>query len=132
MKSNIKEYLRESILAGISKIREDDEDELDDQPEAEDSYYKADDDNDQDWDEEPQQTQVTGDQSTRSLYGKQEKLQQLLDKKDVILMQYKSGQMSLDQYRDAIGNIPQQIKTLRDQIAASLEADTDLGDEEEN
>lgn len=131
MKSDIKEYLKESILAGISKIREDEDGELDDQPEAEDDYFKADDD-DQDWDEEPQQTQVASDQSTRSLYGKQEKLQQLLDKKDVILMQYKSGQMSLDQYRDAIGNIPQQIKTLRDQITASLEADIDLGDEEEN
>lgn len=130
MKSSIKKYLKENILAGISKIREDEDDELDNEPEAEDDYFKADDEDDQDWDEEPQQTQVTGDQSTRSLYGKQEKLQQLLDKKDVILMQYKSGQMSLDQYRDAIGNIPQQIKTLRDQLAASLQSDNDLEDEE--
>jgi hypothetical protein len=42
-----------------------------------------------------------------------DKLSQLVAKKDEILAKYKSGELSLDQYRTAIGNIPQQIKNLR-------------------
>ena len=45
--------------------------------------------------------------------GKAAKLQQLVAQKDEILAKYKSGDISLDQYRTQIGNIPQQIKQLR-------------------
>jgi len=41
------------------------------------------------------------------------KLQKLVAQKDEILAKYKSGEISLDQYRTQIGNIPQQIKQLR-------------------
>jgi len=41
------------------------------------------------------------------------KLAKLVKQKDEILAQYKSGAISLDQYRTKIGNIPQQIKQLR-------------------
>jgi hypothetical protein len=45
--------------------------------------------------------------------GKAAKLQQLVAQKDEILAKYKSGELSLDQYKTKIGNIPQQIKQLR-------------------
>lgn len=41
------------------------------------------------------------------------KLAKLIKQKDEILAQYKSGAISLDQYKTKIGNIPQQIKQLR-------------------
>ncbi len=52
------------------------------------------------------------------------KLAKLIKQKDEILAQYKSGAISLDQYRTKIGNIPQQIKQLR--------AATDLENEPED
>jgi hypothetical protein len=58
-----------------------------------------------------------------------DKLSQLVAKKDEILAKYKSGELSLDQYRTAIGNIPQQIKNLRADLEA--EQNPELGGEEE-
>ena len=109
MKSKLKKYILESILDSVSGIKEED-------PQGETG---------QDWETEPQGSEVGKDKSSEDIYVDQEKLQQLLDKKDVILMQYKSGQMSLDDYRNAIGNLPQQIKHLRDKIAAATAVDTD-------
>jgi hypothetical protein len=109
MKSELKKYILENILDSVSGITEED-------PQGETG---------QDWETEPQGTEVGSDKSSEDIYVDQEKLQQLLDKKDVILMQYKSGQMSLDDYRNAIGNLPQQIKHLRDKIAAATEVGTD-------
>ena len=40
-------------------------------------------------------------------------------------MQLKSGQLSLDQYKAAIGNIPNQIKKLRVDIQQALEPELD-------
>jgi hypothetical protein len=57
-----------------------------------------------------------------------DKLSQLVAKKDEILAKYKSGELSLDQYRTAIGNIPQQIKNLRADLEA--EQNSELGGEE--
>jgi hypothetical protein len=57
-----------------------------------------------------------------------DKLSQLVAKKDEILAKYKSGELSLDQYRTAIGNIPQQIKNLRADLEA--EQNPELGNEE--
>jgi len=109
MKSKLKKYILENILDSVSDIKEED-------PQGETG---------QDWETEPQGSEVGKDKSSEDIYVDQEKLQQLLDKKDVILMQYKSGQMSLDDYRNAIGNLPQQIKQLRDKIAAATTVDTD-------
>ena len=112
MKSKLKQYLTENILDGVSKMRE-----MDTMPT----------DNTQpDWDAEPQSTEIGTDKGSEDIHVKQEKLQQLLDKKDVILMQYKSGQMSLDQYKEAIGNLPQEIKNLRDQIIAATSDEDEM------
>lgn len=58
-----------------------------------------------------------------------QKLQQLLKQKDEILSAYKSGEISLDQYRTKIGNIPQQIKQLRLDLDAEL--NPEAGEDEE-
>lgn len=75
----------------------------------------------------------------RGLAKKQADLKALEDVKDSLLMQLKSGQLSLDQYKQAIEsyemgngkrvNIPQEIKKLRVDIAK--EADPIIGDTEE-
>lgn len=57
------------------------------------------------------------------------KLKHLTKQKDEILAKYKNGQISLDQYKTQIGNIPQQIKQLRADIDAEL--NPDMGDDME-
>jgi hypothetical protein len=128
MSSKLKKYLKESILAGIARVQED-EDDVEEVPSQSDNYFAPEKD-EQDWEKEPETTQL-GDKSANDLYAKQEQLQQLLDKKDAFLMQLRSGQMGMDTYRDAIGNIPQQIKKLRDQIAAETTPEPELDDTEE-
>lgn len=128
MSSKLKKYLKESILAGIARVQED-EDDVEEVPSQSDNYFAPEKD-EQDWEKEPETIQL-GDKSANDLYAKQEQLQQLLDKKDAFLMQLRSGQMSMDAYRDAIGNIPQQIKKLRDQIAAETTPEPELDDTEE-
>jgi hypothetical protein len=128
MSSKLKKYLKESILAGIARVQED-EDDVEEVPSQSDNYFAPEKD-EQDWEKEPETTQL-GDKSANDLYAKQEQLQQLLDKKDAFLMQLRSGQMGMDAYRDAIGNIPQQIKKLRDQIAAETTPEPELDDTEE-
>jgi len=128
MSSKLKKYLKESILAGIARVQED-EDDVEEVPSQSDNYFAPEKD-EQDWEKEPETTQL-GDKSANDLYAKQEQLQQLLDKKDAFLMQLRSGQMGMDAYRDAIGNIPQQIKKLRDQIAVETTPEPELDDTEE-
>jgi hypothetical protein len=110
-------------------VQEEDKEDVEDVPSLSDNYFAPEED-EQDWEKEPETTQL-GDKSAGDLYAKQEQLQQLLDKKDALLMQLRSGQMGMDAYRDAIGNIPQQIKKLRDQIAAETTPEPELDDTEE-
>ena len=78
-----------------------------------------------DYEREPTPTNVKMDRSTKNLHTRQEKLQDLENKKDALLMQLKSGQLGLDQYKAAIGNIPAQIKKLRADINAALQVTSD-------
>ena len=78
-----------------------------------------------DYEREPAATSVKMDRPTKNLHTKQEKLQDLENKKDALLMQLKSGQLGLDQYKAAIGNIPAQIKKLRADIDAALQVTDD-------
>lgn len=48
-------------------------------------------------------------------------LAQLRAEKDRILAKYKSGEISLDQYKDEIGDIPSRIKALEKEMADDLE-----------
>lgn len=83
---------------------------------------------DKDYEKEPTAANVKTDRTTKNLYTKQKELQDLEHKKDALLMQLKSGQLGLDQYKVAIGNIPAQIKKLRLDIDKALGT---AGDEEE-
>jgi len=63
---------------------------------------------------------------------KENKLSKLVAKKDEILARYKSGELSLDQYRTAIGNIPQQIKNTKADLEASQNAELGIDGEEDD
>jgi len=82
-----------------------------------------------DYEREPPPTGIRTDRATKNLETKELKLKDLEDKKDALLMQLKSGQLGLDQYKAAIGNIPAQIKKLRADIEQAMSVDMD--DEEE-
>lgn len=56
-------------------------------------------------------------------------LAQLRAEKDKILAKFKSGEISLDQYKEEIGDIPARIKALEKKMAADLEIDDEEGDE---
>ena len=62
---------------------------------------------------------------------KQAQLQDLEAQKDRLLMQLKGNVIGLDQYKQAIGNIPMQIKKLRADLdqATNVTLDNDYGEE---
>lgn len=139
MEFNIKKYLVENKLTTQSNLNEDDntdltldvdgneednEDEFGD--DEEDDWNKPEEDS-EDFEQEPTTTDVQSDEP--DLAKKQAELKTLEDKKDALLMQLKSNIISLDQYRDAIGNIPQDIKRLRADIEKAMNVSVD--DEEE-
>jgi hypothetical protein len=75
--------------------------------------------------EEFSTTPDKGSKAALASRGKAEKLQKLTAQKDEILAKYKKGELSLDQYKSQIGNIPQQIKQLRADLDAELNPDTE-------
>lgn len=93
-------------------------------------YFKTQ--NGADYDREPGANNLKVDRNTKNLQSTESKLQALVDQKDKVLMQYKSGQMSLDQYKEAIGNIPQQIKRLRDRIDQAMNVSVDDNSEDDD
>lgn len=97
--------------------------------EEEDSWYKDDSGDSEEFEKEPAAKDVKGDEKSLSgIHKKQADLKALEDRKDALLMQLKSGQLGLDQYKAAIGNIPAQIKKLR----ADIENEMNVGlDDEE-
>lgn len=52
-------------------------------------------------------------------------LAQLRDEKDKILAKFKSGEISMDQYKEEIGDIPAKIKALEKKMAADLDIEED-------
>jgi hypothetical protein len=71
-----------------------------------------------------------GSKSTADLAKKQNQLAVLLKHKDELLDQYKKGEISIEQYKDKIGNIPQHIKNLTAQIEKATIADDQLDEYE--
>jgi hypothetical protein len=67
-----------------------------------------------------------GSKGTADLAKKQNQLAVLLKSKDEILDQYKKGQISIEQYKQKIGNIPQHIKNLNAQIEKATIANDQL------
>jgi len=79
---------------------------------------------------DPEAGRTPSNKPVRDLQSKQTKLKALEDKKDALLLQLKSSQLSLDKYKAAIGNIPNQIKKLRFDIERQL--DPVIGDSDED
>jgi hypothetical protein len=110
------------------KVEMGDEDEEMFGDEPEDNWYKDDSGDTGEFEKEPTKTDVKEPASLTGVHKKQADLKALEDKKDALLMQLKSGQLGLDQYKAAIGNIPAQIKKLRMDIDKALGM---TGDDEE-
>ncbi len=139
MEFNLPKYLSENKLTHQSFVREED-DVLDvspelsqDEPEVdldepEDDWNKAEPEDSDDFEKEPSAKDIKEPAELTGVQKKQADLKKLTDYKDSLLMQYKSGQLGLDQYKELIGNIPQQIKKLKGQIEKAMTVT--LGDEE--
>ncbi len=139
MEFNLPKYLTENKLTHQSFVREED-DVLDvspelsqDEPEVdldepEDDWNKAEPEDSDDFEKEPSAKDIKEPAELTGVHKKQADLKKLTDYKDSLLMQYKSGQLGLDQYKEMIGNVPQQIKKLKSQIEKAMTVT--LGDEE--
>ena len=139
---NIQKFLTENKLTGQSQMREEDntgltmpvggdEDTFDDEEEDQDDWTTASTD-DGDFDQEPTAKDVK--QNADSLTGihkKQAQLQDLEAQKDRLLMQLKGNVISLDQYKQEIGNIPMQIKKLRADLDQAMNVTMDDDSEDE-
>ena len=79
--------------------------------------------------QEPTSQAASLDRSTGNLYKKELQLKDLEDKKDALVMQLKGNVIGLDQYKQAIGNIPEQIKKLRADLSQAMGATADSDDE---
>jgi hypothetical protein len=113
MAFEFKKFLLENKLTTGSKLKslnEEEEDAIQDEPTAKD--LKA------------------GSKSTADLAKKQNQLAVLLKHKNEILDQYKKGQITIEQYKDKIGNIPQHIKNLTTQIEKATIADDQIDEYE--
>ena len=141
---NIQKFLSENKLTGQSRMREDDntgltmpvgndEEMFDDGSEEkdQDDLSTANTDNG-DFEKEPTVGDVKqNDASLTGIHKKQAQLQDLEMQKDQLLMQLKSNIIGLDQYKQAIGNIPMQIKKLRADIDQAMNVTVDDGSEDE-
>jgi hypothetical protein len=138
---NIQKFLSENKLTGQSQMREEDNTGLtmpvgDDEEmfgdEEEDSWNKPEPDDSAEFEKEPTTRDVKqNDVSLTGIHKKQAQLQDLEAQKDKLVMQLKSNIIGLDQYKQAIGNIPMQIKKLRADIDQAMNVTVDDGSEEE-
>ena len=138
---NIQKFLSENKLTGQSQMREDDntgltmpvgdEETFDDEEETDD-WNKPEPDDSAQFEKEPSAKDVKqNDASLTGIHKKQAQLQDLEMQKDKLLMQLKSNIIGLDQYKQAIGNIPMQIKKLRADIDQAMNVTVDDGSEDE-
>ena len=138
---NIQKFLFENKLTGQSQMREEDNTGLtmpvgDDEEmfgdEEEDDWNKSEPDDSAEFEKEPSTRDVKqNDVSLTGIHKKQAQLQDLEVQKDKLVMQLKSNILGLDQYKQAIGNIPMQIKKLRADIDQAMNVTVDDGSEEE-
>jgi hypothetical protein len=141
MTFNIQKFLTENRLTGQSQMREDDntgltmpvgdDEEMFGDEEETDNWNKPEAD---DFDDEVEPTSKDVKQNDKSLTGihkKQAQLQDLEAQKDRLLMQLKGNVIGLDQYKQEIGNIPDQIKKLRADLDQAMNVTMDDDSEEE-
>jgi len=153
MEFNIQKFLSENKLTGQSQMREEDntelvlstgdedvygdeevedEDNFDDDGDQRDDWNKPEPDNSAEFEKEPSAKDVKqGDAALKGIHKKQADLQNLEVEKDKLLMQLKGNVISIDQYKQAIGNIPSQIKKLRADIDKAMTVSVDDDSEEE-
>jgi hypothetical protein len=134
---NIQKFLIENKLTKRANLNEDamtktdaEQLEMSDEEvfgdEEEDDWDKPEVDDSAEFEKEPTTKDVsTNEPNLSGIHKKQADLRALEDKKDALLMQFKSGQLQLDQYKNAIGNIPAQIKKLRADISNAMNIDLD-------
>lgn len=138
---NIQKFLSENKLTGQSQMREDDntgltmsvggEEEMFDD-EEEDDWNKPEADDSAEFEKEPSTKDVKqGDASLTGIHKKQAQLQDLEAQKDRLLMQLKGDVISIDQYKQEIGNIPMQIKKLRADLGKAMNVTVDDSDDSE-
>jgi len=141
MEFNLSKYLTENKLTHQSFVREEEdvldtsseldgiepvdepeggEVDIDGQEEPTDDWDQAETDGSEDFEKEPSAKDIQEPKELLGIHKKQQDLNKFLDYKDQLLMQYKSGQLGLDQYKELIGNIPQQIKKLKSQIEKAM------------
>ena len=139
MEFNLQKFLIQNKLTKRSRLHEDEEAEggledtdaeQEEMGDEEDSWYTGDSEEVEDTEQEPTAKDIkTQEPPSQDIFKKQAELKSLEDKKDALLLKLKSGQLSLDGYRTAIGSIPYQIKKLRADIQKST--NVTAGDEEE-
>lgn len=140
---NIQKFLSENKLTGQSQMREDDNTDLT-MPVGDDEEMFGDDEEDDDWnkpdyddaadqyEKEPSTKDVKqGDATLTGIHKKQAQLQDLEAQKDRLLMQLKGDVISIDQYKQEIGNIPMQIKKLRADLDKAMNVTVDDDSEDE-
>ena len=142
MKLNLKEFFNIGSKTPVTPVAEDDntgltmpvgndEEMFDDGSEEEDQddWSTASTDNG-DFEKEPTTKDVKqGDASLTGIHKKQAQLQDLEAQKDRLLMQLKGNVIGLDQYKQAIGNIPMQIKKLRADLDQAMNVTVDDDDD---
>jgi hypothetical protein len=123
--------MREEDNTGLTMPVGDDEEMFGD--DEEDDWNKPDyDDAADQYEKEPTTRDVKqGDSSLTGIHKKQAELQNLENQKDALLMQLKSNIISLDQYKQAIGNVPMQIKKLRADLDQAMNVTANDGSEDE-
>jgi hypothetical protein len=143
MEFNIQEFLSNNKLTGQSQMREDDntgmvlrtnDEEGDDfeEEEPEDNWNKPEPDDSVDYEKEPTKKDIgQAEPELSGIHKKQAQLKSLEAQKDMLLMQLKSNILSLDQYKQSIGNIPNQIKKLRADVDKAMNVSLDSDSEQE-
>jgi hypothetical protein len=141
MKLNLKEFFNIGSKASTAPVAEDDntgltmsvgnnEETFDDEEETDDWNKPDANDRGDEFEKEPTTRDVK--QNADSLTGihkKQAQLQDLEAQKDKLLMQLKGNVIGLDQYKQAIGNIPMQIKKLRADLDQAMNVTVDDSDD---
>ena len=156
MEFNIQKFLSENKLTGQSQMRQEDDntdltmhvgddyeqmqdyeggeddDRFDDNGDERDDWNKPEPDDSAEFEKEPSAKDVKKDDAAlKGIHKKQADLQNLEAEKDKLLMQLKGNVISLDQYKQAIGNIPNQIKKLRADIDKAMTVSVDDDSEED-
>lgn len=105
------------------------EEEEDQDPEIKDDWDQPEDDFDSsEYEKEPSKKDIKGaDKEASADADKRTQLSALTAQKNKLIQKLKAGEITIDQYKQMIGSIPQQIKTL----TADLSKLTDVDDEEE-